>query len=441
MAKYLITITALFYCLGGYAQSAKYGVNYNFGMEQLKANNTWTEPYFKGYQFKADTVVKHSGKQSLLIERVDSAGASEYCTYLFNRPAKYEGKEIEFRAWLKLQDVSNYVSIVFREYNTEAVEVQFKSNEHDKLHGTKDWKLYSIKIPLNPKAQFLCFGPMIIGGGKVWMDDVQVLIDGKDISLAPINPNFNPNPPMHPRYDDNPAAGGHVKLKDATLYYETYGSGQPLLLLHGDSQSIYAFLYQIPELAKHFKVIAVDTRGQGKSTNLTTGPLNYELFASDMKQLLDSLHIAKTNVLGWSDGGITGLLMAIKYPSHVNKLAVTGANLEPSEQALGSKVLKEISKERDLWAKDTSAHGRMETRLFTMMLTEPHIPVDSLKKIKSPVLVMAGEHDVILEKHTKLIAQSIPNSTLYIFKGASHYVPVDKPDEFNSEVISFFEKP
>jgi len=441
MAKYLITITALFYCLGGYAQSEKYGVNYNFGMEQFKADSTWTSKYFKGYQFKVDTAVKHSGKQSLMLTRVDSVGGSTYCSSLFWRPAKYEGREIEFKAWLKFENVTDFVSIMINQYDTEGYSLGFKSLQSEKIHGTKDWKLYSVKVPLSSKSQSLAFGCILGGGGKLWMDDIQVLIDGKDISVAPINPNFNPNPPMHPRYDDNPAAGGHVKLKDATLYYETYGSGQPLLLLHGDSQSIYAFLYQIPELAKHFKVIAVDTRGQGKSTDLTTGPLNYELFASDMKQLLDSLHIAKTNVLGWSDGGITGLLMAIKYPSHVNKLAVTGANLEPSEQALGSKVLKEISKERDLWAKDTSAHGRMETRLFTMMLTEPHIPVDSLKKIKSPVLVMAGEHDVILEKHTKLIAQSIPNSTLYIFKGASHYVPVDKPDEFNSEVISFFEKP
>jgi pimeloyl-ACP methyl ester carboxylesterase len=189
-------------------------------------------------------------------------------------------------------------------------------------------------------------------------------------------------------------------------------------------------------------VIAVDTRGQGKSKDFTTGPLNYEMFANDMKQLLDSLHTKKANIVGWSDGGITGLLMAIKYPDYVNKLAVTGANLEPTDEAIDDKTLKQIDKGLQSWKKqDTSAFARMETRLFTMMLTEPHIPVDSLKKIKALVLVMAGKHDVILEKHTTLIAESIPNATLYIFKDATHYVPVEKPAEFNKEILDFFAKP
>lgn len=159
-----------------------------------------------------------------------------------------------------------------------------------------------------------------------------------------------------------------------------------------------------------------------------------------MNQLLDYLHVKKANIVGWSDGGIIGLLMAIKYPGHVNKLAITGANLEPTDKAVDGKALKEIGKQLQQWQKDTTARGRMETRLFTMMLNEPHIPVDSLKQIKAPVLVMAGEHDVILQKHTELIAKSIPNSTLYIFKGATHYVPVDQPDAFNKEVMEFFEK-
>lgn len=373
------------------------------------------------------------------MSRTDSAGAAKYCVNLFNRPAKYTGKEIEFRAWLKLEDVTDFASIMINQYNVDGYSLGYRSLQYQKIHGTKNWGLYSVKVPLAAKAHTISFGDALGGGGKLWMDDMQLSIDGKDVSQAPINPDYNPNEPHHPRYDDNPTASGWVKLKDAQLYYETYGSGEPLLLLHGDSQSILAFYYQIPELSKHFRVIAVDTRGQGKSKDFTTGPLNYELFANDMKQLLDSLHIKKANVLGWSDGGITGLLMAIKYPEYVNRLAITGANLEPSDEAIQASAIKEIDKDLQVWKKDTTAHGRMETRLFTMMLNEPHISVESLKTIKAPVLVMAGEHDVILKKHTELIAHSIPNATLHIFTGATHYVPSDKPDDFNSEVIGFFE--
>jgi pimeloyl-ACP methyl ester carboxylesterase len=437
MTKYLITLSTLFICLNSYAQQW-HKVDYNLDMEEFKADSTWTEPYYKGYTFKVDTAVKHSGHQSVLITRTDSIG--KFSQFLFLRQNKFEGKELEFRAWLKLENVTGFGAIAIREYDIDQNSFQYASNERERLHGTKDWKLYSVKLPLDGRAQFFAFGSLLFGGGKVWIDDIQLLIDGKDITQAVINPNFNPNPVRHPKYGDNPGAGGWVKLKDATLYYETYGSGEPVLLLHGDSQSINAFLFQIPELSKHYKVIAVDTRGQGKSIDKTTGPLNYEMFAKDMKDLLDSLHIKKTNVVGWSDGGITGLLMAIKYPEYVNKLAVTGANLEPSKDAVGEKVLKEIAEQRNKWAKDTTAKGRMETRLYTMMLTEPHIPVDSLKTIKAPSLIMAGENDVINLKHTELIAKSIPGATMYIFKGATHYVPVDQPNEFNKEVLDFFEK-
>ncbi|HEY4195288.1 MAG TPA: hypothetical protein VGM63_07120, partial [Mucilaginibacter sp.] len=275
MTKYLVAVLFLLNFLNAYSQSEKYGVKYNFGMESFKSDSTWTIPkYFEGYTFKIDTEVKHSGRQSVLIMRTNPAGASQFAPFLFGRLAKYEGKEIEFKAWLKFENVNEYIAIMIGEYDADGNLIQFKSLQNQKIHGTKDWKLYSVKVPLESKAQSLSFGSILGGGGKLWMDDMQLLIDSKDISQAVVNLNFNPNPPHHPKYGDNPAAGGWVKLKDAKLYYETYGSGEPLLLLHGDSQSIFAFLYQIPELSKHFKVIAVDTRGQGKSTDLTTGPLN-----------------------------------------------------------------------------------------------------------------------------------------------------------------------
>jgi hypothetical protein len=245
MAKYLIAFAALFCCLNGYAQSEKYGVNWNFGMEEFKADSTWTEPIHKGYIFKVDTSVKYSGRQSILISSTESVGASKFCPIWFSRRAKYLGKEIEFKGWLKFENVTGFASIMIDEHDADGSYAHNSLNAQ-KMHGTQGWNLYSVKVQLDTNAQFISFGCMLGGSGKLWMDDMQLLIDGKDITQAALNPNYNPNHSQHPKYDNNPATGGWVKLKDADLYYETYGTGEPLLLLHGDSQSIFAFVKQIP---------------------------------------------------------------------------------------------------------------------------------------------------------------------------------------------------
>jgi len=155
-----------------------------------------------------------------------------------------------------------------------------------------------------------------------------------------------------------------------------------------------------------------------------------------MKQLLDSLHISKTNILGWSDGGNTGLIMAIRYPSYVNKLAITGAVLSPTTDAVDSKILNSIKHERDR-INGTDQQSIKKKKLMSLLLDEPHITVESLKRIKAPTLVMAGEKDMVKEEHTRMIADNIPNSKLVIFKDATHYVPVEKIKEFNNAVIEF----
>jgi len=255
-------------------------------------------------------------------------------------------------------------------------------------------------------------------------------------SLLKADTNFNS--PHSPQYGSIDSAGNYVKLKDATFYYETYGSGEPLLLLHGNGQSINAFAKQIPELSKTYRVIAVDTRGQGRSTDESTEPLTYDKFAEDMKQLLDSLHISSTNILGWSDGGNTGLIMAIKYPSYVNKLAITGAVLASTTDAVSGEILEMIREERDK-LNSTDQQSLKKKRLMTLLLNEPHIEVETLKQIKAPTLVMAGEKDLIKEEHTRTIADHIPKSKLVIFKDATHFVPVEKVEEFNKTVIEFLD--
>jgi pimeloyl-ACP methyl ester carboxylesterase len=238
------------------------------------------------------------------------------------------------------------------------------------------------------------------------------------------------------RYGRNQEAGRTVELKDAIIYYEIYGSGQPLLLLHGGNQAISAFIEQIGVFSQQYMVIAVDTRGQGKSKDFSTGALTYRLFADDMKQLLDSLKIKKANIVGWSDGGITGLIMAMKYPAYVNKLAVMGANLFP--QAVKEKSSGVVKDLINVIKDKTDARSNMHRRLFELVLNEPHLTFEDIKSIKAPTLVMAGEDDLILDGHTREIAMTIPDAQLIIFKDATHYAPYFNAAEFNEAVLTFF---
>lgn len=225
-------------------------------------------------------------------------------------------------------------------------------------------------------------------------------------------------------------------LDDATIYYEVYGTGRPLLLLHGNNQSGRVFEKQIDELSEHFTVIVPDTRGHGNSTDESTGPLTYELFAADMVKLLDHLNLKNADILGWSDGGITGLIMAIKYPGYVNKLAIMGANLSPD--GLKDIVFRDVGELiGDLEASsDPGAPARK--RIYELILNEPHLTNKDLQQIEAPVLVMAGQNDIVWEMHTSQIAENIPNARLTIFSNAGHFAPRYNAFEFNQEVLEFF---
>ncbi|WP_316735831.1 alpha/beta hydrolase [Pedobacter aquatilis] len=391
-----------------------------------------------GFKVSVDSNQKHSGKYALLIENLkkdvdESSGMSNLII-----PLKYEGKEVEVKFYLKMQNVKGHVNFPLRIDDEDNDKLQFTNLLAKRIHGTADWKQYSLKLPLQKEAATIYLYPLLYGPGKMWIDDVQVLFDGVDISKAKVKADYNPVAYKPIDYGNHAAASGKVKVRDAELYYENYGDGTPLLLLHGNSQSIHVFKKQIKAFSKSYKVIAVDTRGQGKSTDTTAEPLSYDLYAEDMKTLLDSLHIAKANILGWSDGGNTGLIMASKYPDYVNKLAITGACTNPN-LAVSDKTLKEVEQGIKKLKSKTDEKSAYQEKLFAMLLTEPHILTEDLNKIKSPVLVMAGAQDMILEKHTRYIADQISKSSLFIFKDATHYVPVEKAAEFNTKVLSFFE--
>src|SRR5579863_5507535 len=142
-----------------------------------------------------------------------------------------------------------------------------------------------------------------------------------------------PQAPDPVAYGDNPAAGHYVNTRGIRLYYETYGEGEPLLMLHINGGSIRNFSYQIPWFAARYHVIAVDTRAHGKSVD-PGDSLTFEQMADDFNALLDSLHLDSCYVIGWSDGGISGLQLAIRHPEKVKKLVVSGPNIYPDTTGL-----------------------------------------------------------------------------------------------------------
>jgi pimeloyl-ACP methyl ester carboxylesterase len=246
-------------------------------------------------------------------------------------------------------------------------------------------------------------------------------------------------------YGDNAKAGNYVKLRGINMYYETYGSGEPLLIIHGNSGSIADFEYQIPFFAKKYKVIVADSRDHGKTLDTLNmnDSLSYEMMSDDYAELLAQLHIDSACVIGWSDGGINGLLLAMRHPDKVKKLAVTGANLWLDSTTVEPFIIKTFAMQyRMMKARKPSVERTVLMRHYNLMFTQPNIKPEELKLVKCPTLVMAGDRDVIRPEHTLLIARSITKSNLWIAPNSGHGLPVLKnKDKFNEEVELFFKTP
>lgn len=242
-------------------------------------------------------------------------------------------------------------------------------------------------------------------------------------------------------YGSNAKSGHYTNIRGIKMYYEIYGTGKPLLIIHGNGGSIKDFSKQIPYFSKEYKVILADSRAQGKSID-TGDSLNYEMMAEDLNALLDQLHLDSCYVIGWSDGGINGLLLAMHHPEKVKKLAVTGANLWPDTTAMEPSLyhwlynlvdsLKPLPKTPEL---------KNQYKLLEMMTREPNITLEQLHTIKCPTLVIGGDHDALLPRHTLLIAENIPQSYLWILPNSGHSTPINYSKQFNETINDFFKKP
>jgi len=399
---------------------------------------------------------------------------------------KYAGKQFQLVVDIKSQPADSISGSAIMSLQTKKQDWDYINSARQGAmvpSGTAGWNTYTVSGTIDAEAHKIWAMLVTYGNGDFWFDAVRFKIkEGEGWTDIPVeNGDFEKSPAQNPLkgfkntesatkkgvtaslekesgrgqflhihaeggtivkralYGNNAEAGSYVTSAGTKIYYEIYGQGEPLLLLHGNGGSISSFAGQIEAFSKNYKVIAVDTRGQGKSLDTTTSYFSYNQFADDMKVLLDSLHLKQVSLVGWSDGGNTGLLLASKYPGYVKKLVTMGANLNPSDKALDKKILKQVAKDLKEMKAQKDADP-VVIRLMEMLLKEPNISPESLGTITAQTLVMAGEHDLILEEHTRLIAASIPGAQLLLLKGQTHNVVADNPELFNKEVLEFLKK-
>lgn len=231
-------------------------------------------------------------------------------------------------------------------------------------------------------------------------------------------------------YHDN---GG--RIMSLQHHYVEAGSGEPLLLLHGNGESHEYFVHQIEYFRKKYRVIAIDTRGHGR-TPRGKAPFTIRQFSEDLRCFMDAHEIPKAHILGFSDGGNIAMIFALKYPDYVDKLILNGANLYPGGVKPSVQLPIVIGYHvAGLFAR-ISANAGKNAELLELMVKEPNLTAKELKRIRAKTLVIAGTKDMIKPEHTQLIAKNIPDAKL-VFVPGDHFIANKNAEVFNREVESF----
>ena len=240
-------------------------------------------------------------------------------------------------------------------------------------------------------------------------------------------------------YDANPKVGRYYDINGFKMYTEVYGSGPPLLMIHGNNGSMKAFASNVPFFVQHHTVILADSRSQGKSLD-PDHPISFEMMADDFAALLDAMHVQSADVIGWSDGGINALLLAIRHPEKVKKLVSTGANLWPNADAFKTGLWEEdkAAYAAGLNERRTTATEKNDWKMFLLDWREPHITLSALHTIRCPALIVCGDHDLISISHTILIYQNIRHANLWVVPNSGHGTLIEHADEFNQQAERFF---
>jgi len=261
------------------------------------------------------------------------------------------------------------------------------------------------------------------------------------IANAQVQMNFTFDTP----YGANEAIGKYVEINGAKIYYEEYGNGEPLLLIHGNGSSIVWMGNQIDYFKSSYKVIIADNRGQGKS-ELKTDSLTYDQIAKDWDGLVNYLKLDSFSIIGWSDGGIIALKMGISNKSKIKKIVAMGANLRPDSTAVHAWAINNVLKEREVVESkiiemDTTQNWNVKKQLLGLLGEQPNIPTSDLSKIKAEVLIIAGDEDIIRSDHSLEMYENIPKAQLCIMPGETHFAPASNPQLFNEIAYKFLSEP
>jgi pimeloyl-ACP methyl ester carboxylesterase len=240
---------------------------------------------------------------------------------------------------------------------------------------------------------------------------------------------------------------GTAAVNGVRLWYATYGHGDPVILVHGGLANSSYWGWQIPVLAQHYQVIVLDSRGHGRSTR-TEEPIGYDLMASDVLGLMDYLHIGKAALVGWSDGAIIGLDIAIHHPERLTRLFAFAANSDPSgvKDVEKSPVFIEYEDRASReYAKLSPTPGQFKAfldNISRMWVREPHFTESELRGIKTPTWIVDADRDeAIKRENTDYMASVIPGAGELILPRVSHFAFMQDPALFNDALLHFLAGP
>lgn len=241
---------------------------------------------------------------------------------------------------------------------------------------------------------------------------------------------------------------GYLENDGARIWYSSYGNGSPVILLHGGLGHSGNWGYQVQALVSNgYRAIVIDSRGHGRSTR-DGRPFMYELMASDVLAVMDVLHLEKVHLIGWSDGAVIALALAMKAPTQVAGVFFFACNVDPSG-------VKEITWPNPMLDRCLSRHAKDYARLSAtpdqfkpfmeavslMQRTQPNYSAADLSGIRVPVSIVQSEHDEFIKReHAEYLAQNIPNANLLSLNGVSHFAPLQRPEQFNEAMFGFLDQ-
>lgn len=250
-----------------------------------------------------------------------------------------------------------------------------------------------------------------------------------------------PTPSLPP-----PPVSDTADVNGAAIWYAMYGSGLPVVLLHGGLANSNYWGNQVPTLAQNYQVIVIDSRGHGRSTR-SAAPYGYELMASDVLGVMDKLNLQKAAIVGWSDGAIIGLSLAMNHPDRVARLFAFAANSDPSgvkdvdKSPVFTEFIKRGEAEYEALSPTPKGYKKFVEEISTMWAKQPNWSKADLAKIKVPTWIVDGDHDEAIHRaNTELMASAIPNAGLLIQPEVSHFSMLQAPDQFTADVVRFLQR-